>query len=68
MSVLKRIVVKFNITKILGGINPYFPDERTKAHRGSAKDIQLVSGRGFKPSLTGGSLTSRSAPGDGVGG
>lgn len=56
------------ITTILGGIKPHFPDESTKAHRGSAKDIQLVSGRGFKPSLTGSSLISRFAPGGGVGG
>lgn len=56
------------ITTILGGITPHFPDESTKAQRGSAKNIQLVSGRGFKPSLTRGSLTSRSAPGGGIGG
>lgn len=56
------------ITTILGGINPHFPDESTKVQRGSAKDIQLVSGRGFKPSPIRGQLTSRSAPGGGVGG
>lgn len=45
------------ITTILGGMNPIF---QIREQIGSGKITQLVHGRGFKPSLAGGSLIPKS--------